>query len=787
MATIQFNGHQVSPESQQQGGRHYVSDASGSDYILVHCLDALSPSQADELKHCEVEVLHYVGKNTYSCLYEGSDLTKIRELPFVVYANTYHNHLVISPDLEVEHSQQSREDSLPDPIGDEEKDIAQQRFPLFHVFLHHQNRAGQTIEALYGISSVDRRSVVDEGFGILRARFDPRVMDKVAGIDNVSVIQEVGKFTTLNQKSRNVLSIPDLGAAAASVTTFSAASGATGAVKSKADDDWGDLFADFARVKISRDPMRGAGQIIVVADTGLDKGDAGNVHDAFKGRVLDLKSFHTAANPFTTSDTDGHGTHVAASVLGTAWSKDFNMTVEGSAPDALLVVAACFTDEGLELFGEPDATMQTIFTYYLDDNGPRFKEDPKDTASPWLLRSRIHNNSWGMPWSKKRGQTPYDGLSRIVDGLVRQNQDWVIVVCGGNDGEEDPGSGSGQIISPAGAKNVITVGACENTHNLSKQVTPGKSKNEDRSDYAYEKGRPNGTPNNVADFSSRGPTLEGTLKPDVVAPGAVVYSARSGSGDLKEAEVKDSTGAVKYNYKQNGDNKDSNWWYLSGTSMAAPFVSGCCAVIRNMYCAKHAHYPSAAMVKALLVNGADDMSRFNRFGRGTSFGDSAAPNRAQGWGRVNLENSLRSFSTPGGCYDSRTFSADNKPDVINASLAMNGPGIQFPAVVKVKDSTLIVTLAWTDPPTAAGASGVTNLVIFDVWPPSPPLITPEPISSLGEKASNVQRAVIEHTVVGTYFIKVKCKETLQTGSDDDKKQDFALCWDIREPLSWDDL
>lgn len=68
--------------------------------------------------------------------------------------------------------------------------------------------------------------------------------------------------------------------------------------------------------------------------------------------------------------------------------------------------------------------------------------------------------------------------------------------------------------------------------------------------------------NNIASFSSTGPTLDGRMKPDITAPGSVIYSSYSD--------------AVKHNIVRI-DTIDNNLYYygkMQGTSMAAPHVSG---------------------------------------------------------------------------------------------------------------------------------------------------------------------------------------------------------------------
>lgn len=79
----------------------------------------------------------------------------------------------------------------------------------------------------------------------------------------------------------------------------------------------------------------------------------------------------------------------------------------------------------------------------------------------------------------------------------------------------------------------------------------------------------------------------GRIKPDVVAPGSVIYGARS--------RPKPPANSPEYET-------------FSGTSMAAPLVAGCCASIREAISKMKALFaePSAAFVKALVINGTVD-------------------------------------------------------------------------------------------------------------------------------------------------------------------------------------
>ena len=69
----------------------------------------------------------------------------------------------------------------------------------------------------------------------------------------------------------------------------------------------------------------------------------------------------------------------------------------------------------------------------------------------------------------------------------------------------------------------------------------------------------------IADFSSRGPTSDGLIKPDVVAPGVDIYSGSTG--------LLDSI----------GDKTPDRYAVLSGTSMATPHIAGLCALLKQKY------------------------------------------------------------------------------------------------------------------------------------------------------------------------------------------------------------
>src|SRR5439155_9321918 len=140
--------------------------------------------------------------------------------------------------------------------------------------------------------------------------------------------------------------------------------------------------------------------------TGFDKGSTTNVHPAFKGRVAKL---YALGRPGKKNDPDGHGTHVAGSVLGAGNSTSLGIKVRGTAPKAKLVLQSVL-DAGGNLGGLPEDLSQ-LFT-------PPYQTD----------KARIHTNSWGSVGNFG----VYDQQAREVDQFVHDHRDMLICFAAGN-------------------------------------------------------------------------------------------------------------------------------------------------------------------------------------------------------------------------------------------------------------------------------------------------------------------------------------------------------------------
>ncbi|HEY7287888.1 MAG TPA: S8 family peptidase, partial [Vicinamibacterales bacterium] len=308
----------------------------------------------------------------------------------------------------------------------------------------------------------------------------------------------------------------------------------------------------------------GAGVGVAVIDSGIT-----SWHD-------DLTSRTNGAYPFgnqrvaafvdfvngisTPYDDDGHGSHVAGIVAGNGY--DSNTKNAGVAPDADLVILKV-------LDGQGNGTISNVIQ-----------------ALDWVLANRtqynirivnlsvgsaIHESYWTDPLTL--------AAKRLVDAGV------VVVAAAGNLGNNAEGQPQfGGVGAPANAPWVLTVGASSTNGTM---------------------GRDDDV---IASFSSRGPTyLDWAAKPDLVAPGVGTVSLATPGSALYESKpnalLPGTTPTVAMPYLS-----------LSGTSMAAPVVSGTVALMLQ---ANPFLTPNA--VKAILQYTAQEYPNYDPLTQGAGF------------------------------------------------------------------------------------------------------------------------------------------------------------------------
>jgi hypothetical protein len=320
--------------------------------------------------------------------------------------------------------------------------------------------------------------------------------------------------------------------------------------------------------------------------------------------------------------------------------------------------------------------------------------------------ARIHSNSWG---SAVAGD--YTADSAYADEFVWGHKDMLVSFSAGNEGTDANSDGAvdnDSIGSPATAKNVLTVGASENARpswpcDTGLAYSSCASQGGQNSIFSYGSAWPADFPANplasdpsagnagqMAGFSSRGPTDDSRIKPDVVAPGTWILS---GYSDLYQqgydAQANPQNGAWQYDGW--GFPMNAQYKYMGGTSMSNPLAAGGAAIVRDYYKeAKGVMSASAALVKATLVNSAVDMADENN--DGVDDNDFPIPNNHEGWGRVDLAKA--------------TGGSLNFTDVSTG--LSTGASTSYASDVTTGGGALKVTLVWSDYPSTASAS--VNLV-----------------------------------------------------------------------------
>ena len=334
----------------------------------------------------------------------------------------------------------------------------------------------------------------------------------------------------------------------------------------------------------------GKGVTVCIADTGFDSGDSKTIHPDFKGKKITgvVCSYNTSRTDW--SDLNGHGTHVAGSVLGNGTVEE---GVTGMAPDADVYFICCGgAGNGI---AAPDET---------------------DVKAAYQAGARIMSNSYGAG-----ADGEYNSSSRAWDQICSRYPEYLVLFSAGNNNKDIITEDNCTIGSAAIAKNVVTVGASENyrpdvetTYSIF-GAQPGSVFYDDKIAYPA-----NGVQQGMMMNSSRGPAKDGRIKPDVCAPGTQVKSTES-----------------LYDSKNNGT-RLSYYTHMSGTSMSTPLTAGACADIMQYLMENGFEHPPASLVKAVLLNGTRSMGTGQY--RTNNEIPPYSPNCVNGFGHVDLKESI---------------------------------------------------------------------------------------------------------------------------------------------------
>jgi hypothetical protein len=373
----------------------------------------------------------------------------------------------------------------------------------------------------------------------------------------------------------------------------------------------------------------GSGVTVAVADDGVSIPGNGGFY---------LTSTNTIDGPLrgaTAGASGGHG-HINASIIAGNTPFDildpagYNYGL-GIAPKANIINIPFLKS------GNTTTDLQSV-------------DDTLNTLGPNGVKGTISNNSWGNGLNSNS----YDSYAAMYDGFIQDSSiaatidPVTMVFSAGNSG---PGANS--LTRPKAAKNLIAVA---NSENIRTELSGTSADNME----------------DLRGSSSRGPTADGRIKPDVTAPGTVITGSRAGT-----------CGSVSSCF-------DPNHAYSTGTSHAAPQVAGAAALFTQFWKSGNGGVnPSPALIKAAIINTAQEMN-------GLTTNTATVPNGNEGWGRIYLKN---------------MFNTGVPIKYVNETVNFSNAGESVVYSGTVADATkpFRVTLAWTDPPGTGNPALVNNL------------------------------------------------------------------------------
>ncbi len=458
--------------------------------------------------------------------------------------------------------------------------------------------------------------------------------------------------------------------------------------------------------------LSGQGEIVSFADTGLDMGAIDTVSMEFRGGIKSGQILGIGAKDW--SDPMGHGTHVAGSIAGRGTAS--KGVFKGGAYDAMLMPQGMWSPliDNLTVPPKLDKMFQPAFN---------------DGA-------RLHSNSWGSP----RNLGAYDAMAAQVDDYVWKNPEFLPIFAAGNSGVDKNADGIidlGSISSPGTSKNSLTVGASENynlTGGIQAKIGELRSAKESWPAEPISSSKLSDNANGISVFSSRGPTSDGRLKPEIVGPGSNILSAKS-----KTPTAQLLWGAYNDEYV-----------YSGGTSMSTPLVAGGAAIAREVLRTRYnMARPSGALVKAVLLHTAVDLAP-GQYGTGPKQELKPRPDNNQGYGRSDMAML--------GKLGAQTQMIDEKTGL--------GTGEVMEYRINVNaGETLLVNLVYADAPGTPSASrALVNNLDLEVSGPGGNL-------SNTDSLNNNAMIEVKNAPAGAYIVRVR-GQNIPMGNAG--KQPFAL-------------
>ncbi|MFZ4453240.1 S8 family peptidase [Salibacterium aidingense] len=287
--------------------------------------------------------------------------------------------------------------------------------------------------------------------------------------------------------------------------------------------------ANANNVEINGTSLTGQGITTAVIDTGVYP------HQDLSDRMVDFVDFvNNREEPY---DDNGHGTHCAGDAAGNGAASGGQYS--GPAPESNIIGVKVLDNRG-------SGTLESIMLGI--DWCMEYNQQDMDYSID------IISMSLGSP-AQRYEEEEDDPMVQMVNAAW--DQGILVCVAAGNEGPEPQ-----TIASPGVSEKILTVGALDDNNT--------GSRDDDE----------------VAGFSSRGPTIYGKTKPDLLAPGVDIVSLRSPNSYVDRTQKSSRVGDY--------------YFTMSGTSMATPICAGVAALLLQ-------NKPDASpqQIKEQLLNGSD--------------------------------------------------------------------------------------------------------------------------------------------------------------------------------------
>jgi uncharacterized protein (TIGR03437 family) len=722
-----------------------VAAAGEASYLIVQFDSAIKPAQTDSLRARGYEIKAYIPNNAYIIKAPRTQQAQLlanrtREFRWV---GAYGAGLKVQPELA----------QLATNIAEQTSDSADEVTIAFVTF--SGEKAARCKAALAALNLKWPSDVIERFDGITSGRVvatRAEVSQIIVTLANLEGIEWIEQSETPKPENDNAVRIIQAGPNSTDTPLYRNGLTGTGQVIGIADSG---LDTDHAQFRLSGDA---SAQTLSFATTTQDLVNGAlraqvtnpnnkvltyyllgfgslidNTSNPNGGKTLDPneQTGSTYRNAVAYDDSNGyHGTHVTSVALG----RDYAANGSGAVPG----IANRTSNDG----AAPNAKL-----VFQDVGHPAGQLNGLSVGQALIMQQaystgvHIHSQSWGGSTNPS-----YNSQSADDDDAMWRLRDFNIFFSAGN-------SGPSPATITKDTKNGILVART---------------------------GSPtNGTePENLISSSSHGPTRDGRIKPDIAAPG-YVRAATELTGVASSFTYSTSTTANDAAVNPVAPNGNRDFSGIGGTSFSSPLAAGGAALVREYFeegfyptgarNAANGFNPSNALIKAIVLNSGRNMTGTYTANDGTGAQSAPLPNFGQGWGRMTLDDPLffagdrRELRVLADIWNGATASDATRPAPNAAITTGQTHNYQITNVSTIEP--LRITLVWADPKAAIGATvALINNLNLEVTDPAGNVYRgnvnfknawSQPAGSLAADDRNPLEAVyFQYPAQGTYTIKV---------------------------------